>query len=99
MNLDIRLPIGGLFTLLGLLLVGYGLMSDASVYARSLGENVNLSWGVVVLAFGLLFLWLGRKGASTVRLAADDAEGRETEAREHALGLEREDGPRRPHGH
>jgi Zn-dependent protease len=49
MNLDIRLPIGGLFTLLGLLLVGYGLMSDPAVYARSLGHNVNLYWGVVNL--------------------------------------------------
>lgn len=90
MNLDIRLPIGGLFTLLGILLVGYGLMSDPAVYERSLGHNVNLSWGVVVLAFGLVFLWLGRKGAGTSRPAADDPEGRDTEAREHALGLERE---------
>jgi protein-S-isoprenylcysteine O-methyltransferase Ste14 len=97
MNLDIRLPIGGLFTLLGLLLVGYGLMSDASVYERSLGYNVNLWWGVVVLVFGIIFLYLGRKGAGTVHLAADEPEGRETEAREHALGLEREDG--RPRGH
>jgi hypothetical protein len=97
MNLDIRLPIGGLFFLLGLLLTGYGLMSDASIYERSLGHNVNLSWGVVVLAFGALFLFLGRKGAGTQHLAADDVEGRETEAREHALGLEREDGPLRGH--
>jgi hypothetical protein len=94
MNLDIRLPIGGLFTLLGILLIGYGLMSDPAVYEKSLGHNVNLSWGIVVLAFGLLFLWMGRKGVTTVRLAADDPEGRDTEAREHALGLEREDGPR-----
>ncbi|HEX6370149.1 MAG TPA: hypothetical protein VF006_14605 [Longimicrobium sp.] len=99
MNLDIRVPIGGLFTLLGLLLVGYGLMSDASVYERSLGHNINVSWGIPVLLFGALFLWLGRKGAGTSHLAADDPEGRATEEREHALGLEREDEPRRPHGH
>ncbi|HYR06843.1 MAG TPA: hypothetical protein VEQ60_03665 [Longimicrobium sp.] len=99
MNLDIRLPIGALFTLLGLLLVGYGLMSDAAVYERSLGHNINVSWGIPVLLFGALFLWLGRKGAGTSRLAEDDPEGRATEEREHALGLEREDGPRRPHGH
>jgi len=88
MNLDIRLPIGGLFTLLGLLLTGYGLMSDASVYRRSLGHNVNLSWGLVVLAFGLLFLWMGRKGTSGARPAETEPAGRETEAREHRLGLE-----------
>jgi hypothetical protein len=97
MNLDIRLPIGGLFFLLGLLLTGYGLMADDAIYARSLGINVNLTWGLVVLAFGALFLWMGRRGASGVHLAADEPEGRETEAREHALGLEREDGP--PRGH
>ena len=42
MNLDIRLPIGGLFTLLGLLLTGYGLMADASIYRRSLGHNAGV---------------------------------------------------------
>jgi hypothetical protein len=92
MNLDIRLPIGGLFTLLGLLLAGYGLMSDASIYRRSLGHNMNLWWGLAVLAFGVLFLFLGRKGTASARPAETDPEGRETEAREHMLGLERERG-------
>jgi hypothetical protein len=90
MNLDIRLPIGGLFTLLGLLLTGYGLMGDAADYRRSLGHNVNLWWGIVVLVFGLIFLWMGRKGTVTSRPAEVEPAGRDTEAREHALGLERE---------
>jgi hypothetical protein len=94
MNLDIRLPIGMLFTLLGLLLVGYGAVSDASVYERSLGYNVNLLWGVVVLAFGVIFLWFGRKGTSGVEPAAATPEGQATEAREHATGLEHEIGDR-----
>jgi hypothetical protein len=94
MNLDIRLPIGGLFTLMGLLLTGYGLLGDKSVYGRSLGHNVNLEWGVVVLAFGLLFLYLGRRGTSSVAPAAAEPGGRATEAREHALGLEDEHRPR-----
>jgi protein-S-isoprenylcysteine O-methyltransferase Ste14 len=97
MNLDIRLPIGGLFTLLGVLLTGYGLMADEAIYARSLGHNVNLWWGIVVLVFGLIFLYLGRRGSSGVHPAGDEPEGVATEAREHALGLEREDG--RPRGH
>lgn len=96
MNLDIRLPIGGLFALLGLLLTLYGLLSDPAVYQRSLGYNVNLAWGLALLAFGAVFLVLGRRGTSSVHLAAEEPEGRETEAREHALGLERED---RPRGH
>jgi hypothetical protein len=88
MNLDIRLPIGMLFTLIGLILTGYGLVSDPSVYEHSLGYNVNLIWGVVVLAFGIVFLVLGRRGTSSVELAAETPEGQETEAREHVTGLE-----------
>ncbi|HSU14590.1 hypothetical protein [Longimicrobium sp.] len=97
MNLDIRLPIGGLFTLLGLVLTGYGLLGPGDVYQRSLGHNINLSWGLVVLAFGAWFLFMGRKGSSGVTPAEDEPAGRATEAREHALGLEYED--RRPRGH
>ena len=96
MNLDIRLPIGLLFTLLGLLLVGYGLTSGPEVYARSLGHNLNVSWGLAVLSFGALFLFLGRKGTSAAVPADATPEGRATEAREHAAGLESEP-PRRGH--
>lgn len=94
MNLDIRLPIGGLFTLLGLLLTGYGLAADKNIYQRSLGHNVNLWWGLAVLVFGAIFLFLGRKGTSGVQPAAAEPAGRATEAREHALGLEDEHRPR-----
>lgn len=58
--LDIRFPIGLLFLLLGALLSGYGLVSNPSLYARSLGVNVNLDWGLVLLAFGATMLYLGR---------------------------------------
>ena len=61
MNLDIRLPIGVLFTIHGLLLIGYGLVADPSIYQRSLGYNVNVSWGVVLLAFGIVMLLLARR--------------------------------------
>jgi hypothetical protein len=62
MGLDIRWPIGLLFSLVGALLVIYGLatVSDAEVYQRSLGINVNLRWGLVLLIFGgsmLLLAW------------------------------------------
>jgi hypothetical protein len=66
MGLDIRLPIGALFTLLGLILATYGMFADAASTARSLGHNVNLWWGLVILAVGLLFLALARRGASAV---------------------------------
>jgi hypothetical protein len=58
MNFDLRLPLGLLFTLFGGMLVIYGLVSDPAIYARSLGYNVNLDWGAVMLAFGLVMLVL-----------------------------------------
>ena len=63
MGLDIRLPIGGLFSILGVLLAGYGLMSDSGIYERSLGVNVNLWWGVTLLVFGVVMVVLGRRGS------------------------------------
>ncbi len=59
MGLDIRLPIGMMFTMLGLLLGGYGLAtgSDAAMYKSSLDLNVNLWWGLVLLAFGAVMLF------------------------------------------
>ena len=56
MNLDLRLPIGLMFSAFGVMLTGYGLVSDDAIYARSLGVNVNLWWGLVLLAFGLIML-------------------------------------------
>jgi len=56
MRLDLRLPIGMMFSLLGVILVVYGLASDRAIYARSLGVNVNLWWGLVLLAFGAVML-------------------------------------------
>jgi hypothetical protein len=62
MGIDIRLPIGILFSLLGLILTAYGMFGDPSLYQQSQGLNINLAWGIVLLAFGLMMLLLGRKG-------------------------------------
>jgi len=61
MNLDIRLPIGAMFSLFGVILVVFGLVSDNAIYQRSLGFNVNLWWGLVLLAFGGIMLALAWK--------------------------------------
>ncbi len=61
MHLDIRLPIGLLFSILGVLLVFHGALSDPSVYERSLGVNINLWWGFAMLAFGGVMLLLARR--------------------------------------
>jgi hypothetical protein len=76
MGLDIRLPIGLMFSLFGLLLAVYGLVGDKSIYKRSLGLNVNLWWGVVLLIFGVVMLVLGQRGTATAEPADDSLEGR-----------------------
>jgi hypothetical protein len=62
MKLDLRLPIGLMFSIIGVLLAVYGALSDPAIYQRSLGMNVNLWWGMVLLVFGLVMLWLVRRG-------------------------------------
>lgn len=94
MGLDIRLPIGGMFAVTGLLLAVYGVSTggDAAMYERATGVNINLWWGLAMLAFGLVMLALGRRGAKAgAGPARDSHEGRATEAREQRLGLEREE--------
>lgn len=61
MGLDIRLPIGMLFTIFGILLGVFGFFSNPSLYNQSLDVNVNLDWGAVLLTFGLLMLYLGAR--------------------------------------
>jgi hypothetical protein len=60
-GLDIRLPIGALFAIIGVLLTGYGLLSDRAIYSRSLGLNVNLWWGLVLILFSGIMLGLARR--------------------------------------
>ena len=62
MGLDIRWPIGLMFSLIGVLMAGYGAATNgAEQYQRSLGININLIWGVVLLAFGVMMLLLAWK--------------------------------------
>jgi multisubunit Na+/H+ antiporter MnhG subunit len=62
MRLDIRLPLGLLFSAVGLLLAIFGLAGNKAVYERSLGININLWWGLVMLLFGIGMFVLGRRG-------------------------------------
>jgi hypothetical protein len=65
-GLDIRAPIGGLFSILGVMLAAYGLFASGSGGASDLssGTNVNLWWGVVMLLFGIIMLALARRAMS-----------------------------------
>ena len=65
-SLDLRLPIGGLFTVLGIMLAGFGLATggNTAMYEKSAGMNINLIWGAVMIVTGAVFLFLAKREAS-----------------------------------
>jgi hypothetical protein len=67
MSLDIRYPIGWMFSLFGVILALYGLLGDKQIYTRSLGVNINLDSGVGLLAFGILMLLLAWRGSAKAK--------------------------------
>jgi len=64
MGLDIKIPIGMLFSVLGLLLAIFGLATNGNaMYERSLDININLWTGLFMLVFGafmLILAWIDR---------------------------------------
>jgi cytochrome c biogenesis protein CcdA len=56
---DIRIPIGLMFSIMGVLITGFGLFtnSNAEMYQKSLGINVNIVMGILMLVFGLIMLF------------------------------------------
>ena len=74
MNLDLRIPMGLMFSFVGIILTGFGFATngDANLYSKSLGVNANLWWGLVLLAFGMTMFLLGRRGQK--RLASQPPE-------------------------
>ena len=77
-GLDLRYPIGGLFAVLGLMLVVFGVATggNAEMYARATAVNINLWWGVVMLAFGA-FMWglAARAGRREIGTEAGSGKG------------------------
>jgi hypothetical protein len=58
MGLDIRLPIGIIFSIYGVILIISGLSADPETFQSSLGVNIDLWWGAAMLAFGLIMAGL-----------------------------------------
>jgi hypothetical protein len=58
MGLDIRWPIGFMFTLIGALLTVFGVAKStlSTVQVAGTSININLIWGIVLLVFGVLML-------------------------------------------
>jgi protein-S-isoprenylcysteine O-methyltransferase Ste14 len=60
---DIRIPIGLMFSIIGILISVFGFftMSNAEMYQKSLGFNVNILMGVLMLVFGLIMLYFAKR--------------------------------------
>jgi hypothetical protein len=68
MGLDIRWPIGFIFTIYGVILLAFGLKVRPEIFAHSLGLNIDLWWGGAMLAFGLLMAGLAFKASRRNRM-------------------------------
>jgi hypothetical protein len=63
MSLDLRIPMGMMFSLLGAILTAFGSATNGSpIYNASLGININFWWGLALLSFGLAMFLFGRRG-------------------------------------
>ena len=58
---DIRVPVGIMFLVLGAILALFGGVSGPEIYrTHSLGVNLNLIWGLAMIAFGAAMLVVTR---------------------------------------
>ena len=64
--MDLRVPSGWFFTLLGVILVGMGLIAPDARAALT-DVNVNLYSGIAMLIFGLFLLLMARLAAGKSR--------------------------------
>jgi formate hydrogenlyase subunit 3/multisubunit Na+/H+ antiporter MnhD subunit len=64
--LDIKIPIGLMFSIFGVVLLIYGFFTrdDTALYQKSLSHNVNLWMGGLSLLFGVFMLLLVKKKKS-----------------------------------
>ena len=63
MGLDIRIPLGLIFLIIGAIMAAFGLFThgDANLYEKSLGVDLNLTWGAIMLVFGFIMFVIGRR--------------------------------------
>ena len=62
MGLDIRIPLGLIFLIIGGIMSVFGFLTRGSaLYNRSLDLNLNLTWGLVMFVFGLVMFIIGRR--------------------------------------
>ena len=72
-KLDVRLPIGIMFTLFGAIIAIYGIVTDPVIYQRSLDININLWWGLFMVVFGAGFLLTAWRASRTLKKKTADS--------------------------
>ena len=69
MKLDLRIPLGLMFAIVGLILSIFGAITRGSaIYRQSAGMDINLIWGLVMLVFGVTMFLLGRRADKRPKL-------------------------------
>jgi len=62
MGLDIRIPLGLIFLIIGGIMSVYGVVTrQSAIYEKSLDVNLNLVWGALMLLFGAVMFFVGRR--------------------------------------
>jgi hypothetical protein len=62
MGLDIRIPLGLIFLITGGIISVYGFFTrHSALYDKSMGINLNLTWGAIMFVFGLIMFLVGRR--------------------------------------
>jgi multisubunit Na+/H+ antiporter MnhG subunit len=62
MGLDIRIPLGLIFLITGGIMSIFGFVTrNSAIYQRSMGINLNLTWGALMFVFGLIMFLVGRR--------------------------------------
>jgi len=63
MGLDIRIPLGLIFLIIGGLMAVFGLIThgNPTLYEKSLGVDLNLTWGLIMFVFGAIMFLVGRR--------------------------------------
>jgi hypothetical protein len=62
MGLDIRVPLGLIFLITGGIISLYGFFTRGSaMYDKSMGINLNLTWGLLMFVFGVVMFVVGRR--------------------------------------
>jgi len=68
MGLDIRLPIGIIFSIYGVIMIAFGaFFADPAIFERSMGVNIDVWWGAAMLVFGLFMGALAWRAARAGR--------------------------------